>query len=433
MIEDKAGSPKPLQEGFSTGSAASAAAFAAVRLLFDAPLPVAVEVALPPFYEDNTPFAGEALPRSASLNRPPTLVIPIEQGRKEGPASYASVIKNGGDDPDVTHGARIIVHASLRPFLPCGKNSAQGSGVCRPRLPEQAGRRYAKCIKTVFNSRTLFLYGGTGIGTVTLPGLPAAVGEPAVNPAPRKQIAVAASAAANTLGYAGPLHLLLSVPDGEARARHTLNPRLGIVGGISILGTRGTVRPFSHRAWKATVAQSLNVAAAIGLRTILLATGRRSERLGFALYPDLPAQAGIQIADYAAFSLREAARLPFKRILWVCFPGKLLKLAQGLAWTHAAAAPTDIPLLVRYCREAGGPEALLAAIGAMPTASGALALMRQHNARLGKAVLERLAREAMGKMLPWLRAARRRAEPPGCPELILHVFSAEEELLLRRH
>ena len=159
-------------------------------------------------------------------------------------------------------------------------------------------------------SQTIVLYGGKGVGTVTLPGLPVVVGEPAINPEPRKQIAVAAHAAARAAGYNGPLHLLLSVPDGEERARRTLNGRLGIVGGISILGTRGTVRPYSHDAWKCAVAQGMDVAVALGLREILLATGRRSERLGLALHPELPPQAGIQAADYAAFSLREAARRP---------------------------------------------------------------------------------------------------------------------------
>ena len=201
------------------------------------------------------------------------------------------------------------------------------------------------------------------------------------------------------------------------------------MGGISILGTRGTVRPYSHDAWKCAVAQGMDVAVALGLREILLATGRRSERLGLALHPELPPQAGIQAADYAAFSLREAARRPFDRVIWACFPGKLLKLAQGLAWNHAGAAPTDLALLVRLCGEAGGPDDLIAALATMPTAAGAFALMERRSVRLRDAVLERLAHLALERMLVWLREARTDGSH-ACPELVLHVFSPEERLLL---
>ncbi|MDR2488045.1 MAG: cobalt-precorrin-5B (C(1))-methyltransferase CbiD [Desulfovibrio sp.] len=443
---------RPLQDGFSTGTAASAAAFAAVHLLFDAPLPETVAVLLPPFCDDGSPCMDawrEPFPTPARL------IVPVAYGKKEGSTAFASIIKNGGDDPDVTHGARIIVHASAYPFPLCVKQSKDLAGgkllnlpgvdetahagrqetesaPCRPRLPEGAGGGYSSPIEVTLESRTIVLYGGVGVGTVTLPGLPAAIGEPAINPIPRRQIAMAAMEAADVLGYAGPLHLLVSVPDGEARAKHTLNARLGIIGGLSILGTRGTVRPYSHEAWKDTVRLGLDVAAALGLRTVLLATGRRSERLGFALYPALSPQAGIQVADYAAFSLREAVQRPFTCIIWVCFPGKLLKLAQGLQWTHATAASADMELLASYCREAGGPESLCAALRAMPTVSGAFALLQERDARLGKAVLERLAQRALSMMRYWLQKATTSgaSDRKDSPELTLRVFSTHGQLLL---
>ena len=417
----------PLREGFTTGTAAAAAAFAAVGLLLGGPLPATVEVVLPPFAEDGTPLAGGKASGNGAPSAPPTLVIPVEQGGAEGDAAFAAVIKDGGDDPDATHGARIIVHAAFRPFAPRADEGGEPFALGLPRPPGLPTGQAAASMELNLFSRRIVLYGGEGVGTATLPGLPVAVGEPAINPEPRKQIAVAAHAAARAAGYDGPLHLLVSAPDGRERARHTLNARLGIVGGISILGTRGTVRPYSHDAWKAAIVQGLDVAEALGLRAVLLSTGRRSERLGFALYPDLPVQAGIQAADYAAFSLREAAGRPFASIMWVCFPGKLLKLAQGLEWTHAKTAPADIPLLARYCREAGGPEEVIAALESMPTAAGALALMERSAPALRDAVLRRLAGAAMDVMRGWVEAA----VPAGsCPELVLHVFSLEERLLL---
>ena len=416
-----------LREGFTTGTAAAAAAFAAVTLLLGGECPDSAEVALPPFAGDGTPLAaGDALGGEAP-STPPALVIPIERGGREGETAFAVVVKDGGDDPDATHGARIIVHAAVTPFSVCPGPGSDPPGPCRSLPP---GRDTPpRPVEMNLFSRSVVLYGGAGVGTATLPGLPVAIGEPAINPEPRKQIAVAAHAAARTAGYDGPLHLLVSVPDGEERARRTLNGRLGIVGGISILGTRGTVRPYSHDAWKCAVAQGLDVAAALGLREVLLATGRRSERLGLALHPDFPPQAGIQAADYAAFSLREAGRRSFDRVIWACFPGKLLKLAQGLEWTHAGAAPADLALLARLCREAGGPDDLIAALAGTPTAAGTFALMEQKDARLRDAVLERLAGLALERMLAWLHEARTGGRE-ACPELLLHVFSPEGQLLL---
>lgn len=416
-----------LREGFTTGTAAAAAAFAAVTLLLGGECPDSAEVALPPFAGDGTPLAAGTASGDGAPLTPPTLAIPIAQWGGEGGAAFAGVIKDGGDDPDATHGARIVVHAAMEPFSVCPEAEGDPPGPCRPLPPGRDAP--ARSVEMRLFSQTVVLYGGAGVGTVTLPGLPVTIGEPAINPEPRKQIAVAAHAAARAAGYGGPLHLLVSVPDGGERAKRTLNGRLGIVGGISILGTRGTVRPYSHDAWKCAVAQGLDVAAALGLREVLLATGRRSERLGLALYPDFPPQAGVQAADYAAFSLREASRRPFERVVWACFPGKLLKLAQGLEWTHAGAAPADLVLLARLCREAGGPDDLIAALETMPTVVGAFALMEQRSVRLRDAVLEHLARLALERMLAWLREARS-GGGQACPELVLHVFSLEGQALL---
>jgi cobalt-precorrin-5B (C1)-methyltransferase len=408
-----------LREGFTTGTAAAAAAYAAVRLLGGAAVPDLARVALPPF----TPGEDERRPAARRLD------IAIEQGGRLAPdAAWASVIKDGGDDPDATHGARIMALASCtppRPDLPALLSRRDRPSPWPPELPSP---RLSPAAPLVIAGRgaPVALYGGTGIGVASLPGLPVAVGEPAINPQPRLQIAEAAAEAAETLGYAGPLHLVILAPDGEERARHTLNARLGIIGGISILGTRGIVRPYSHEAWTGTIDEALSVAEALGITELLCSTGRRSERLGFALFPHLPPQAGVQVADYAAHALRGAARGRFRQVHWLCFPGKLLKLAQGLEWTHAKAGTADIPLLARLCRECGGTRALAAAVTALPTANGVFDALAEHDAALRDRVLEHLAGMALAVMRRWLHE-----RGPG-PALTLHVFDARETLLLER-
>ena len=154
-------------------------------------------------------------------------------------------------------------------------------------------------------------------------------------------------------GPCPPLRVIVSVPEGERLARQTFNPRLGIVGGISILGTQGTVRPYSHQAWKATIEQGLAVAAATGCRDMGLTTGRRSERLLMDKYPQMPQRSFIQVADFAAFSLKAAGAMPFDNLIWGCFFGKLVKLAQGHAYTHARHAELDMEDLAHLCRQCG--------------------------------------------------------------------------------
>jgi cobalt-precorrin-5B (C1)-methyltransferase len=388
---------QPLREGFTTGTAAAAAAHAAVAALLGGRRLASVSVPLPP-------FAGERLE------------IPIARvrtgGRGKFPWAMASVIKDGGDDPDVTHGLRLDVQAGL--------DIRALSGTARADAPPVLIGGF---------SSPVFIHAGWGVGRVTLPGLPVPPGEPAINPEPRRQIAAAACEAAAAQGRRAALHLLIRVPMGEARAGLTLNPRLGIVGGISILGTRGIVRPYSNEAWQAVIAQGIDLAAAAGISSLLFSTGRRSEQFLQRLYPCLPPLAAVQVADFAAFSLRLALKNPgIRRVAWGCFPGKLLKLAQGLEWTHARSAPADLPGLVRLWRERGGPEA--PALAAMPTAAGALSLMREISPEKHGLLLRALAAQALTVMLGWLRA-----EPEGrtCSELSLHVFSPEGETLASAH
>lgn len=321
--------PKILREGFTTGTAASAAAAAALHMALSGQCPEQVPVALPPFESGKAPY--------------PTLSIAILRGgfgygagfrpadtladapQLSGTSTWAEVEKDGGDDPDATKHAHIVATVEVLPFGPATAPSPQ-------------------------SPLNIVIDGGEGVGRVTLPGLPMPVGSAAINPVPRQQITCALHTVARAHNFAGSLRVCIAVPEGEKLARHTLNARLGIVGGISILGTQGTVKPFSHAAWKATIVQGLNVAQQSRCPQICLSTGRRSEKLLMGLYPHLPAQAFIQAADFAKFSLVEAGQRPFSPLVWGCFFGKLLKLAEGHPYTHARTATLDMRVLSAWCK-----------------------------------------------------------------------------------
>lgn len=355
-----------LREGFTTGTAAAGAAKAAALLLLAGEAVGVVD----------TPLPGGG-----------RLSLPVAEAGLEGGAAFAAVIKDGGDDPDVTHGARI--------------------GCRLTRFPEAGPGQ-------------VVVAGGAGVGRVTLPGLPVAVGEAAINPAPRAQIAAAVAEAATQAGYGGGLKATIFVPLGEAMARKTLNPRLGIVGGISILGASGIVRPFSHAAWEASIAEALDVAQALGHGVIGFSTGRRSEALLRATLPELSETACVQAADFFAQALTGAAARGFREIIWAVYPGKLVKMAQGLANTHAHKAETDFTALAGRCREAGWPEDICRAVTAANTARHAFAMARDARDKL--ALTEGLARAALATM--------RRFAGPG-PTLTLFVFDFDGALLLK--
>ncbi len=327
MKKEQTNTTKLLREGFTTGTAATAAAMAALHALLGKEIVQSIVTPLPP---QETAIDAKIVA---------SLCISIENiSILTNNSATATVRKDGGDDPDVTHKACIVASVYLCPH-------------------------------------GIHIEGGAGVGTVTLPGLPVPVGEAAINPAPRKQILLGLQSVAKDYAYTGGIRLVISVPDGERIARKTFNPRLGIVGGISILGTQGIVRPYSHAAWQATIAQGLNVAAAAHCSTICLSTGRRSERLLLAQYPTLPPYAAVQVADFAQFALQKAGALPFQYIVWGCFFGKLVKLAQGHTYTHAHTATLDFQQLYQWCADMGLhiPE-----IRHCVTASHALELLLPH-------------------------------------------------------
>jgi cobalt-precorrin-5B (C1)-methyltransferase len=318
-----------LRHGFTTGTAASAAAKAATMHLLTGRAQNRVEVPLP---------VGERMS------------IAILESRIDGDGVMAAVVKDAGDDPDVTH--RAVIRARVQ--------RGAGSGVT--------------------------LRGGSGVGVVTRPGLPVAVGMPAINPVPREQITKSvtealdyALALADALALAASesigLEVEIRVDRGEELARKTFNPRLGIVGGISILGTRGTVKPFSNAAYQATIRQCLDVMQACGVTTPCLTTGGRSERFLRQARPQTPETACVQVADFFSYSMREVGRRGFDSVLWGVFFGKLVKQAQGHRYTHARSAELDLGILADWCADCGFDRHVCLEVAGANTAMQALELL----------------------------------------------------------
>jgi len=302
--------------GFSTGSAATAAAQGALRQLLGLPGGETVEVSLP---------GGESL------------TIPLLSHGRSGSRGEALVVKDAGDDPDATHGARIGARVGF---------AGEGS------------------------QETLILRGGEGVGRVTKPGLPVAVGEPAINPVPRRMLQKNLAALWQESGLDRPLQVEVEifVPDGVEIARHTLNPRLGILGGISILGTTGLVRPFSHDAYRATIVSALKVARAVGLASAVLTTGGKSEEYLRDILPRRPEESFVQMGDYVRFALRAAINLGFTRLTVGAFFGKAVKIAQGFGHTHASRGLANFRELARWIYEITGNPDLAQAVARANTA-----------------------------------------------------------------
>ncbi len=244
--------------------------------------------------------------------------------------AWCSVIKDAGDDPDVTNRAEI------------------GTRVSR-----------------VEGSREIFINAGKGVGRITKPGLELAPGEPAINPGPRRMIRESLEKVLQELGLQDGLRVEVFVPRGEEIARRTLNHRLGIVGGISILGTTGVVRPMSHAAYIATIDSALAVARACGLDRVVCTTGRRSERFAQGIFPELAEEGFVQIGDYFAESMKRSARKGHKQVILVVFFGKAVKMAQGAPHTHAAKSSLALEELAvrvqKQCKGAGLAERVSAA------------------------------------------------------------------------
>ena len=333
-----------LRRGWTTGTCATAAAKAAYTALLTGEFPDPVEVTLP---------RGERVSFALAITR------------KDADSTTAGVVKDAGDDPDVTHGALVL--ATVRA-------AAQGSGV-------------------VFRA-------GAGVGIVTRAGLPVPPGEPAINPVPRQMIrdAIAEVAAAHPHPSLGPgcdVEVEIGVADGERLAAKTLNPRLGIVGGLSILGTTGIVVPYSCAAWIHSIQRGIDVARAAGLAHVAGATGRSSEA-AVQKFHHLPEIALIDMGDFVGGMLKYLRRHPIARVTIAGGVGKMTKLAQGLLDLHAKRGSVDLAALAGFARAAGASESLTQRIMASNTAAEAFEHAAAANVMLGDEVARAARESALG-------------------------------------
>ena len=297
-----------LRFGWTTGTCATAAVNAAYTAMLTGQFPDRVTIVTP-----SGKNADLAVSETAS-------------GADEcGNWFRAGIIKDAGDDPDVTHGATI--RATLR-------RGAPGEGVT--------------------------FRGGEGVGVITKPGLPVPVGEPAINPVPRQMMQDAVAELAAALGGATDVDVEISVPDGAAIATRTWNPRLGIEGGISILGTTGVVRPFSCSAWIASIHRGIDVARANGLPHVMGSTGATSESWGQGEY-DLPEIALIDMGDFVGGMLKYMRRHPVPQLSILGGFGKLVKLSQGAIDLHSARSQVDFDRLADVAAPLGMDHAAVAA------------------------------------------------------------------------
>jgi cobalt-precorrin-5B (C1)-methyltransferase len=300
--------PKALRTGWTTGTCASAAAKAATTALRDQATQRTVEVALP---------SGRRVG------------FDVESCVHDATKATAVVVKDAGDDPDVTHGAHLTATVRWR------------------------------------TEPGILLEGGEGVGVVTKPGLGIEVGEPAITATPRAMITQAVAEVTDLVTRG--VVVLLSVPGGEKMARKTTNARLGILGGISILGTTGIVRPFSTASWRASVEQAVSVMAAQGERTMVLCTGGRTEKGAMALLPDLAEVCFVEVGDFTGAALRRGLAVGLDGVIFVGMAGKLAKLAAGVLMTHYTRSKVDLGLLGDVTLAAGGTAAAAGEVSAANT------------------------------------------------------------------
>ncbi len=298
---------RPLRTGYTTGACAAAAVKAAAMALLEQNMIRQVEISLP---------GGQQA------------AFAIRNCAFDSGMAMCSVTKDAGDDPDVTNGAEIW------------------ASVCRDDGPGIAIR------------------GGRGVGLVTRPGLEVAVGMPAINPVPRQMIL---ESVREVVKDGRRVMVTISVPAGEELAKHTLNARLGITGGISILGTTGIVVPFSVNAYTTCISQALDVAVASGCRQVVLTTGRRSERFAQRAL-GLSDECFIQAGDFIGFSLGECAVRPLAKVTIWGMAGKMSKIAAGDLNTNVSHSRIDFDFLTRLARSCGVPEEVLATLAGSVTA-----------------------------------------------------------------
>src|SRR3954470_19728922 len=306
---------KPLRRGWTTGACATAAAKAAFEALLTGAFPDPVEIVLPKGQRPSFALAKTEL---------------------QGDVATAGIVKDAGDDPDVTHLALVL--ATVR------------------RLPEGSGVQFRA---------------GPGVGTVTRAGLPIPPGEPAINPVPRQMMRDAIAEVAGRCGAASDVEITISIPNGAEIAKQTWNPRLGIEGGLSILGTTGIVNPYSCSAWIASIHRGIDVIRAAALDHAAACTGSTSEA-AVARFYSLPDFAYIDMGDFAGGVLKYLRHHPIQRLTLAGGFGKISKLAEGSLDLHSGRSQVSLESLASGAVALGGDAASVAAIRAANTAMEAL-------------------------------------------------------------
>jgi len=329
---------KELRRGWTTGACATAAAKAAYAALLTGRFPDPVEITLPK--------GGTA---SFVLTRH---TVSAEE-------ASATITKDAGDDPDVTHGALITSTVRL--------------------LPKGEGVRFKA---------------GQGVGTVTLPGLPIPPGEPAINPVPRQMMTTAIGEIATLHDAPSDVEIEISIEGGAALALKTMNPRLGIVEGLSVLGTTGIVRPFSCASWIASIHRGVDVARALGLTHVAGATGSSSEDAVRARY-DLQEAAYLDMGDFAGGLLKYLRSHPVEKLTLAGGFAKFSKLAQGEMDLHSARSSVDFAFLQDLLKECDAPAAMISAAGSANTAKEVLDRSLQAGLGLSDALARRTKRSVL--------------------------------------
>ncbi|WP_421761221.1 cobalt-precorrin-5B (C(1))-methyltransferase [Devosia sp.] len=341
MSDDFAPNGAPLKRGWTTGACATAATKAALGALLGHGFPSLVSITLP----------GGQMPGFALAHE------------LEGSGfAEAGIIKDAGDDPDVTHGALVMARV---------ERGAQGSGVT--------------------------FHAGEGVGIVTKPGLPLAVGEPAINPVPRQMMTGVVAELAGAAGIAADFRITIAVRDGAELAKKTWNPRLGIVGGLSILGTTGIVIPYSCSAWIHSIHRGIDVARAMGLTHVVGSTGDLSEKAAMARL-GLPIEAYLDMGDFVGGVLKYLKSHPVERVTITGGFGKLAKLANGAMDLHSGRSSVDVQSLVKILQNLGASDYIAARAAELETANAVLQLAEAGGLGLAGVVAQQ-ARDAAQRVV----------------------------------
>ena len=300
-----------LRTGFTTGTSATAAAKAALLAIINQIKIETVDVKLP----------------KGSFIKIQIYFCEFDKNK-----ARCVVIKDGGDDPDVTHGAEIVVDLSFT---------------------ENIGE--------------IDIDGGEGVGIVTKPGLGLELNKSAINPTPKKMIIENLREIADKCLVEKGIKVIISVPKGKELGPKTDNPRIGILNGISILGTSGIVIPFSTASYAASIRQNLDVAIAMGDNTVVLTTGGRSEDFAKKIVV-LPEHCFVQMGDFSGYTIQQCARKKIKKAYVVGFIGKLAKMAAGVKQTHVKGSKVDMNFLAELAKKCNASNGVIESIKKANTA-----------------------------------------------------------------